>query len=109
SLHYQPQYDLASGRLSGCEALLRWHNPVLGQVPPDKFIPIAEDSGLILPLGAWALNEACRQAMAWQAAGLPPLRVAVNVSALQFRHGDLAEVVQRTLARSGLSAWLLEL
>ncbi|MCQ4346273.1 EAL domain-containing protein [Pseudomonas stutzeri] len=109
SLHYQPQYDLASGRLSGCEALLRWHNPVLGQVPPSKFIPIAEDSGLILPLGAWVLNEACRQAMAWRAAGLPPLRVAVNVSALQFRHGDLAEVVQRALARSGLPAELLEL
>jgi diguanylate cyclase (GGDEF)-like protein len=109
SLHYQPQYDLASGRLSGCEALLRWHNPVLGPVPPDKFIPVAEDSGLILPLGVWVLNEACRQAMAWQAAGLPALRVAVNVSAVQFRHGDLAEVVQRALTRSGLPAALLEL
>ena len=109
SLHYQPQYDLASGRLCGCEALMRWHNPVLGQVPPDKFIPIAEDSGLILGLGAWALEEACRQAVAWQDQGLAPLPVAVNVSAVQFRHADLAEVVERALLGSGLAPQLLEL
>ncbi|MCM2320335.1 MAG: cache domain-containing protein [Pseudomonas sp.] len=109
SLHYQPQYDLDSGRLSGCEALMRWHNPVLGQVPPDKFIPIAEDCGLIVTLGAWALDEACRQAMAWHAAGLPLLPVAVNVSAVQFRHADLAGQVARALQRSGLPAHLLEL
>lgn len=109
SLHYQPQYDLQSGRLNGCEALMRWHNPVLGQVPPDKFIPIAEDSGLILPLGAWALEEACRQAAAWQAQGLPALPVAVNVSAVQFRHADLAEQVARALHDSGLPPHLLEL
>ncbi len=109
SLHYQPQYALDSGRLSGCEALMRWHNPVLGQVPPDKFIPIAEDSGLIVALGAWALDEACRQVMAWHAAGLPLLPVAVNVSAVQFRHADLAGQVARALQRSGLPAHLLEL
>ncbi|MNZ65665.1 Phytochrome-like protein cph2 [compost metagenome] len=109
SLHYQPQYDLDSGRLSGCEALMRWHNPVLGQVPPDKFIPIAEDSGLILVLGEWALHEACRQAMAWQAQGLPALPVAVNVSAMQFRHADLADQVERALRDSGLPPRLLEL
>ncbi|MBV2132636.1 cache domain-containing protein [Pseudomonas sp. MAP12] len=109
SLHYQPQYDLQSGRLSGCEALMRWHNPELGQVAPDKFIPIAEDSGLILPLGEWALNEACRQVMAWQAQGLPLLSVAVNVSAVQFRHADLAAMVERVLRSSGLPPALLEL
>ncbi|MNF22352.1 Phytochrome-like protein cph2 [compost metagenome] len=109
SLHYQPQYDLESGRLSGCEALMRWHNPLLGQVPPDKFIPIAEDSGLIVALGEWALDEACRQVMAWHAAGLPLLPVAVNVSAVQFRHADLAGQVARALQRSGLPAQLLEL
>lgn len=109
SLHYQPQYDLQSGRLSGCEALMRWHNPELGQVAPDKFIPIAEDSGLILPLGEWALGEACHQVMAWQAQGLPLLSVAVNVSAVQFRHADLAAMVERTLRSSGLPPALLEL
>ena len=109
SLHYQPQYDLQSGRLSGCEALMRWHNPELGQVAPDKFIPIAEDSGLILPLGEWALGEACQQVMAWQAQGLPLLSVAVNVSAVQFRHADLAAMVERTLRSSGLPPALLEL
>ncbi len=109
SLHYQPQYDLASGRLVGCEALLRWHNPLLGQVPPDRFIPVAEDSGLIVGLGAWALDEACRQVMAWHAAGLPLLPVAVNVSAVQFRHPGLVEAVQQALSRSGLPPRLLEL
>ena len=109
SLHYQPQYDLQSGLLSGCEALMRWNSPALGQVAPDKFIPVAEDSGLILALGEWALNEACRQAMAWQAAGLPPLSIAVNVSAVQFRHADLAEVVEQALRRSGLPPHWLEL
>ena len=109
SLHYQPLVDLASGELSGCEALLRWHNPTLGQVPPDKFIPIAEDSGLILGLGEWALDEACRQVAAWRAEGLPALPVAVNVSAVQFRHGDLAERVERALQRNGLPPHLLEL
>ena len=109
SLHYQPQYDLEGGQLSGCEALMRWHNPVLGQVPPDKFIPIAEDSGLIVALGEWALNEACRQVMAWHAAGLPLLPVAVNVSAVQFRHADLAGQVAHALQCSGLPAHLLEL
>ena len=109
SLHYQPLVDLASGELSGCEALMRWHSPTLGQVPPDKFIPIAEDSGLVLALGEWALNEACRQVAAWMAQGLPPLPVSVNVSAVQFRHGDLAQLVEGALQRSGLPAHLLEL
>ena len=109
SLHYQPLVDLASGELSGCEALMRWHSPTLGQVPPDKFIAIAEDSGLILGLGEWALNEACRQVAAWIADGLQPLPVSVNVSAVQFRHGDLAQQVELALQRSGLPPHLLEL
>ena len=109
SLHYQPQFNLESDRLCGCEALLRWHSPSLGQVPPDKFIPIAEDSGLIVPIGEWVLNEACRQAMAWREQGLPELTVAVNVSPVQFRHADLAEQVERALRDSGLPPQLLEL
>jgi diguanylate cyclase (GGDEF)-like protein len=109
SLHYQPQFNLESDRLCGCEALLRWHSPTLGQVPPDKFIPIAEDSGLIVPIGEWVLNEACRQAMSWRAQGLAELSIAVNVSPVQFRHADLAEQVERALRDSGLPPHLLEL
>src|SRR5262249_7089367 len=83
SLHYQPQFDLQSGRLVGQEALLRWNNPKLGSVAPDKFIPIAEENGLIVPIGAWVLHEACRQTSAWRHAGYPLKGVAVNVSPLQ--------------------------
>ncbi len=109
TLHYQPQFDLASGALVGCEALMRWHNPILGQVSPDKFIGVAEDSGLILHLGEWALFEACRQVMDWERQGLPGLNVAVNVSAVQFRHADLPAQVQAALEQSGLPAERLEL
>ncbi|MDP1652996.1 MAG: EAL domain-containing protein [Rhodocyclaceae bacterium] len=109
TLHYQPQVDLASGAIVGVEALLRWHHPALGQVPPDRFIPVAEDSGLINPIGAWVLKEACRQAQAWQAAGLPRIIMAVNVSGVQFRQTDLAETIAKTLAESGLPAADLEI
>jgi len=109
TLHYQPQFDLASGALVGCEALMRWYSPILGQVSPDKFIGVAEDSGLILQLGEWALFEACRQVMAWEEQGLPGLSVAVNVSAVQFRHADLPAQVQAALQQSGLPAERLEL
>lgn len=109
SLHYQPQIDIASGQLMGCEALMRWENPQLGRIPPDKFIGIAEDSGLILQLGEWALLEACQQAMVWRNAGLPTLRMSVNVSALQFRHANLIKQVEQALHISGLPAEMLEL
>jgi diguanylate cyclase (GGDEF)-like protein len=88
-LHYQPQLDLSSGAVVGVEALLRWRHPELGLVSPARFIPLAEESGLIVPIGAWVLQEACRQAVAWQRAGLPPLTIAVNMSAVQFRRGDV--------------------
>ena len=109
ALHYQPQYDLNSGTLVGCEALLRWRQPEQGLIPPDRFIPVAEETGLILPIGQWVLREACRQAQAWQDAGLPPLVVAVNISAVQFRQANLAALVQEALAASGLSPCWLEL
>ena len=108
-LHFQPQTDLATGRVLGAEALLRWTHPELGIVSPAEFIPIAEESGLIVPLGEWVLNEACRQAVGWQAPGRPPLSVAVNISAVQFARGDLEDTVRRALAASGLAPQLLEL
>ncbi|MDA0191014.1 MAG: EAL domain-containing protein, partial [Proteobacteria bacterium] len=108
-LHYQPQIDIATRRLIGMEALVRWQSPELGLVSPARFIPVAEDSGLILPLGAWVLGEACRQARAWQVAGLPALPVAVNISALQFRQPNFVGVVEQVLAQSGLAPECLEL
>ena len=108
-LHYQPQFDLRSGKLIGAEALIRWNDPREGLVPPGRFIPIAEQSGFILKLGEWVLQEACQQAVKWQKAGLPPMLMAVNLSALQFRRGDIAELVARVLKQSGLMPELLEL
>ncbi|MDY0270457.1 EAL domain-containing protein [Trichloromonas sp.] len=103
-LHYQPQIDLASGRVIGCEALLRWLHPQKGMIFPGDFIPLAEETGLITPIGAWALHEACRQTVAWQTAGLPPLRMSVNLSARQFRKGDLPQQVRKALHQTGLAA-----
>jgi len=108
-LHYQPQIDIANGRIIGVEALVRWQPPDSPLVPPGSFIPVAEQSGLIIALGEWVLLEACRQAAAWQGAGLPPIVVAVNLSALQFRRGNILETVTAALAGSGLPARYLEL
>ncbi|MBE0596367.1 MAG: EAL domain-containing protein [Desulfuromonadales bacterium] len=108
-LHYQPKVDLASGRVVGCEALVRWHHPQRGMVSPADFIPLAEETGLIVPLGSWVLREACRQNRAWQAEGLPPMSVAVNLSARQFRKGDLPQLVQNILQEVGLDPRYLEL
>lgn len=106
-LHYQPQVDVASGAIVGAEALLRWHDPVLGHVSPARFIPVAEATGLILPLSEWVLQTACAQIAAWARVGTP-LRVAVNFSAQQFRQRDLAEQVCAALARAGAQAeWLV--
>ncbi len=105
-LHYQPQVDVQTGTIVGAEALLRWHDPELGQVSPMRFIPVAEATGLILPLSDWVLETACEQIAAWAAAGTP-LRVAVNVSAQQFRQRDLPKKVNAALARTGaLAQWL---
>lgn len=108
-LHYQPQLNLAQGRVVGCEALLRWRHPELGLVSPMRFIPLAEDTGLIVPITAWVLRAACRQAQAWHAAGLPPMRMAVNISSRHFREPGLVEMVEQVLTDSGLPADLLEL
>lgn len=108
-LHYQPQIDLSSGAVIGAEALIRWQHPELGLLPPGKFITLAEDSGLIVPIGEWALREACRQAMAWRKQGLPDLVMAVNLSAIQFRRGNLDETVFAALRDSGLDPQFLEL
>ncbi|MFA7387568.1 MAG: EAL domain-containing protein [Thiohalobacteraceae bacterium] len=109
SLEYQPQLSVVSGRVFGVEALLRWHSPDLGQVLPSRFIPVAEDSGFIVPIGAWVLQEACRQAQVWRERGLPELGMSVNLSALQFRRGDLVETVASALGDSGFPPHLLEL
>jgi diguanylate cyclase (GGDEF)-like protein/PAS domain S-box-containing protein len=108
-LHYQPQVDLRSGEVFAVEALIRWRHPRLGLAPPAKFIPIAEESGLIVPIGDWALREACRQNKAWQDAGLPPIAVSVNVSARQFRENHIVAAVAEALAESGLEPKCLEL
>jgi diguanylate cyclase (GGDEF)-like protein/PAS domain S-box-containing protein len=108
-LVYQPQMDIGTGRITGLEALLRWQHPELGLVPPDKFIRIAENSGLITPIGEWVLRTACSQARRWQDEGLPPLPVAVNVSAVQFRQQGFRELIGRVLSKTGLGCQYLEL
>jgi len=108
-LVYQPQMDIATGGITGLEALLRWQHPDLGLVPPDKFIRIAENSGLIVPIGEWVLRTACRQARKWQDEGLPAVSVAVNVSAVQFRQEDFCELIRKVLRETGLAPQYLEL
>ncbi len=108
-LHYQPKIDLKTGTISGCEALIRWQHPRLGMVSPDQFIPLAEQTSLIVPIGAWVLEEACRQGLAWQASGIAPIQIAVNLSARQFRQGDLASTVNTILGKTELDPSLLEL
>ena len=108
-LHYQPIVDIHSGRLLSAEALIRWQHPERGMVGPDKFIPVAESSGLIVEIGEWVLNEACRQMMLWRAAGLPAFVVSVNLSTVQFRRGNLEALVAAALHRYGLPAECLEL
>lgn len=107
-LHYQPQVAMGDGSICGLEALIRWRSPELGLVSPADFIPLAEDTGLILPIGEWAMRKACLQNKAWQDAGLPPVRVAVNVSAHQITGGSLASMVQNVLEETGLDPRYLE-
>jgi diguanylate cyclase (GGDEF)-like protein/PAS domain S-box-containing protein len=108
-LVYQPQMDIATGRITGLEALLRWQHPELGLVPPDKFIRIAENCGLIVPIGEWVLRTACFQARKWQDEGIPAVSVAVNVSAVQFRQEGFCELVRKILHETGLDPKYLEL
>jgi EAL domain-containing protein (putative c-di-GMP-specific phosphodiesterase class I) len=109
SLHYQPQFDLGSGVICGMEALVRWNNSDLGSIPPSEFIPVAEETGLILPIGEWVLRAACTQAKAWHDAGLPMARIAVNVSGMQLSQRGFGDVVRAVLRDTGLPANLLEL
>lgn len=108
-LHFQPQVDLVTGCVVGNEALLRWRHPLLGTVRPDRFIALAEETGLIVPIGAWVLMAACLQNQRWQRAGLGPLRIAVNLSARQFAEPDLVETVARVLRETGLPPDSLEI
>jgi len=108
-LHYQPKINLKSGAIVGVEALIRWQHPERGLLPPAQFVPIAEDCGLILPIGRWVLRTACRQARTWRQAGLPPVTVAVNTSALEFRAKDFLENIHAALEESRLQPRYLEL
>jgi len=108
-LHYQPQVDLKSGQVVGMEALIRWNHPELGMVPPSRFVGIAEETGLIVPIGAWVMRTACAQNKAWQDAGLGRLRVAVNLSARQFGAADLLASLESTLGETGLDPACLEI
>lgn len=108
-LHYQPQLDLATGRVIGVEALVRWRRPSMGLVSPAKFIPVAEETGLILPIGEWVLRTACRQTKAWQDAGFRNLRVSVNLSARQFNQKNLIQTIDKILKETQLDPRSLEL
>ncbi|HEX8988291.1 MAG TPA: EAL domain-containing protein [Rhodocyclaceae bacterium] len=103
-LHYQPKIDLATRRIIGAEALVRWQHPLIGLVHPNEFIPLAEETGLVVPLGAWVMREAMRQQVAWQKAGLPALKLAINLSARQFRLENLPDIVSEALAEAGADA-----
>jgi diguanylate cyclase (GGDEF)-like protein len=108
-LNYQPRVDLKTGRIVGVEALVRWHHPTLGLLGPDRFIPVAEETGLIVPLGEWVMETACAQAVQWWETGYPAMQVAVNLSARQFQHGPVSDMVASVLRRTGLKPELLEL
>jgi diguanylate cyclase (GGDEF)-like protein len=108
-LHYQPKINLATGTMTGSEALIRWQDPEFGLVMPAQFVTIAEENGLIVPVGQWVLREACRQVKAWLDAGLPAVPVSVNISAVEFRHGDFLPNLALILKETGLAPRYLEL
>jgi diguanylate cyclase (GGDEF)-like protein/PAS domain S-box-containing protein len=109
TLHYQPKVNLKTGAFTGAEALSRWNHPTRGTIPPGKFIPLAEESGLILPIGAWVFDEACKQARAWAAAGLPAKTMAVNISGVQFQTEDFLDGLFAAFNRNGLDPRVMEL
>ncbi len=108
-LHYQPRIDMVTGMIGGAEALLRWRVPQQGLVSPQRFISVAEDTGLIVPIGRWVLHSACQQARAWQEEGLPPVVISVNVSPRQFRDGNIVQIIAEALDASGLEARYLQI
>ncbi|OQW69757.1 MAG: GGDEF domain-containing protein [Proteobacteria bacterium ST_bin11] len=108
-VYYQPQIEISTGQIIGAEALLRWHNAEEGAIPPSQFIPVAEEIGLISEIGEWVLSEVCRQGKSWLAAGLPPIKLAVNLSPHQIRHGDIAASTAAILSQTGFPPELLEL
>ena len=108
-LHYQPKARATDGKIIGMEALVRWRHPEKGLLQPADFIALADDTGLIVPIGKWIIEQACAQNKGWQNAGLPPLRVAINISGVQFRHKGLLDVIEDALASSGLAADCLEI
>jgi diguanylate cyclase (GGDEF)-like protein/PAS domain S-box-containing protein len=108
-LHYQPKLNLQNGAIVGVEALIRWHHPEFGLVPPAEFIPIAEESGLIVPIGRWVIAEACHQAQAWQDIGLAPIRIGINISAVELRANDFVKFMSLILAQTGLGSRFVEL
>jgi EAL domain-containing protein (putative c-di-GMP-specific phosphodiesterase class I) len=109
TLHYQPKIEVTTGRISGAEALLRWTHPKLGNLPPTEFIPLAEETGLIIPIGRWVLKRACAQNMSRQSEGLPPISMAVNLSPRQFLDTNLLDDIDEALALSDMPARLLQL
>lgn len=109
SLHYQPQVEVTSGNIIGVEALIRWQHPERGFIPPDEFIPVAEETGQIVSIGEWVLNEACQQIRNWRKAGLPELTVAVNVSSIQFIKQDFAQVIESIIKQNNMPPQLLEI
>jgi predicted signal transduction protein with EAL and GGDEF domain len=109
TLYYQPQIDINSKKIIGTEALIRWRHPELGAVSPTEFIPLAEETGLIEPISEWVLRTACSQNLAWQAAGFPPMRVAVNFSNLSFKQRRIVKTISRVLRDIGMAPQLLEI
>ncbi|GEM_PF-1671354 len=107
--YYQPQFNLSDGKIHGVEALIRWNNPDIGIIDPDKFIPLAEETGLIMPIGEWTIEEACRVNKSWQDKGYEPISIAVNISAKQFCHQDIPGIISRALTDNGLEARFLEI
>lgn len=109
SQYYQPKVNLLTGMVTGAEALVRWNHPEWGLVLPDRFVTVAEDCGQIIPIGRWVLQQACRQIQSWSTAGLPPIPISVNISALEFRHQDFIEEVRTILEKTGISPSMLQL